>query len=131
MPAVARILSRFERDQLARFIAVAIDLLDTLDPDPERENNADREASDGDNRDQAYVEWTSMRGAAKRGPNILAGEEDDEEDDPSGQCDEDGVNTDLGLAMTSGPGCKISDPDAEHNGREDPGANKRRGRAPR
>ena len=31
MPAVARILARFERNQLAGFIAVAIDLLDTLD----------------------------------------------------------------------------------------------------
>ena len=35
MPAVARILARFERVQLAGFIAVAIDLLDTLDGDPE------------------------------------------------------------------------------------------------
>lgn len=37
MPAVARILARFERDQLAGFIAVAIDLLDTFDGDPDAE----------------------------------------------------------------------------------------------
>lgn len=36
---------------------------------------------------------------------------DDEEDDPSGQCDEDGVNTDLSAASDGGPGCRISDPD--------------------
>ena len=66
MPAVARILARFERDQLAGFIAVALDLLDTIDGDPEAEDNADREATDGDGSDQAWVEWTSMRAAQKR-----------------------------------------------------------------
>ena len=110
MPAVARILARFERDQLAGFIAVALDLLDTIDGDPEAEDNADREATDGDGSDQAWVEWTSMRAAQKRGHNLLAGEEDDEEDDPSGQCDEDGVNTDLAMRRGNGAGCPISDP---------------------
>lgn len=37
MPAVARILSQFDRQQLAGFIEVAIDLLDTLDGDPDLE----------------------------------------------------------------------------------------------
>lgn len=41
MPAVARIMARFERDQLAGFIAVALDLLDTLDGDPDVELNGD------------------------------------------------------------------------------------------
>ena len=43
MPAVARILARIERDQLAGFIAVALDLLDTLDGDPDFENATDLE----------------------------------------------------------------------------------------
>ena len=43
MPAVARILARFERDQLAGFIAVALDLIDTLDGDPDFENATDLE----------------------------------------------------------------------------------------
>lgn len=30
MPAVARILARYDRDKLSAFISVAIDLLDTL-----------------------------------------------------------------------------------------------------
>lgn len=38
MPAVARILSRFDRKQLHGFIAVAIDLADAMDGDPDLEN---------------------------------------------------------------------------------------------
>ena len=83
MPAVARILARFERVQLAGFVAVALDLIDTMDGDPDDEDNADREASDGDDRDQAHPEWSSLRATQRRAPhNILAGEEDDEDDDP-------------------------------------------------
>ena len=37
MPAVARILSRHDRGKLAAFVTVAIDLLDVLDGDPDRE----------------------------------------------------------------------------------------------
>ena len=43
MPAVARILARFERDQLAGFIAVALDLIDTLDGDADLEDATDLE----------------------------------------------------------------------------------------
>lgn len=43
-----------------------------------------------------------------------------EDDDPAGQCDEDGINTDLDmLACDYGPGCEISDEDGEHDGREE------------
>jgi hypothetical protein len=68
MPAVARILSRFDRDQLAGFIAVAIDLADALDPDP-----------------------------------------DFEDDDPTGQCDEDGINTNYLRTWSLGAGCPYSE----------------------
>ena len=37
MPAVARILARYDRDKLEAFIAIAIDLADTLDGDAEAE----------------------------------------------------------------------------------------------
>ena len=77
IPAVARILARFERDQLAGFIAVALDLLDTID-----------------------------------------GPEDAEDDDPCGQCDEDGINTAFEIAYSGEPGCIISDDDYEDDGRE-------------
>lgn len=60
-----------------------------------------------------------MRGAAKRGSNLLAGHEDDEEDDPPGQCEEDDVNTLAWLACGGGAGCPISDPGGcELDGRE-------------
>ena len=39
MPAVWRILARFEREQLAGFIAVALDLLDTLDGPEDAEDD--------------------------------------------------------------------------------------------
>lgn len=39
MPAVARILARYDRPKLAAFIAVAIDLLDTLGGDPDLEED--------------------------------------------------------------------------------------------
>ena len=92
-----------------------MELLDTIDGDPEAEDNADREATDGDGSDQAWVEWTSMRAAQKRGHNLLAGEEDDEDDDPNGgEIDEDVpafTPRDLMLAnaLGSGPGCTIGD----------------------
>ena len=80
--AVARILQRYDVNQLAGFIEVAIGLLDVVDGDP-----------------------------------------DLEDDDPAGQCDEDGINTTLGM-FGDGPGCSLSDPeedddpDEEHDGCE-------------
>ena len=46
MPAVARILARFEREQLAGFIAVALDLIDTLDGGPDHEDEGEAEPDD-------------------------------------------------------------------------------------
>lgn len=94
IPAVARILARFERAQLAGFIAVALDLIDTLDGDADLEDNSDCEASDGDDEDQAYVEWHTMRGAQKAGHNLTAGHEDDEDDDPAEEDDHSGCEHD-------------------------------------
>jgi len=131
MPAVARILARYDRNKVAAFIAIAIDLLDTIDGDAEAEPGAwpedvravdqqhqpdDAEAA-GDERDAAWLEWTSMHarqqrlGACRVDPN---GQEDDEpddppeDDDPAGQCDEEGINT--GSVPNDGAGCPISDP---------------------
>jgi len=48
----------------------------------------------------------------------IDGDPDMEEDDPSGQCDEDGITTGIGSfvrrgARDDGPGCPISDPGGE------------------
>ena len=146
IPAVARVLAGFQRDQLAGFIEVAGGLLDLADPDPETEDSTDLEddfalspqatgyatgpgCQSADTGENAWVEWSTMRGCQKRGHNILAGHEDDEEDDAageddhSGQSDEDGINTAYHLVRftegASGPGCNISDPGGcNHDGRE-------------
>lgn len=122
-------LAAFDRTAITRSIEVLVGLLDLIDGDADVEMNGDEEDSDGDERgDQAWIEWGTMRGSQKGGPNILAGHEDDdpgEEDDPSGQCDEDGINTNLTAQWASRPGCAISDPDeddnsdCEHDGREE------------
>jgi hypothetical protein len=109
---------------------VAIGLLDLAEPDPDAEPSTWPEAIDARSRDAglsedhepggdeeraAWIEWHALHPAKKRGPNTTAGEEDDEEDDPSGQCDEDGINTNQAkigaYAAISGPGCTISDVD--------------------
>lgn len=97
MPAVARILSRFDRRQLEGFIAVAIDIADALDGDPEAEG----------------ASWTEdMRAEASLHlPDDCEANGDEEDDDPQGQCDEDGINTAYGdLKYRAGAGCAISDP---------------------
>lgn len=137
MPAVARILAHYDRESLEAFLSVALDLLDTMDGDPEAENGNDLEddfalsenaiayGSGGagcaisDQDAGAYVEWHTMHGSQKGGANILAGQEDDENDDPAeeddepGQCDEDELNTGFDRVRytpgASGPGCAISD----------------------
>ena len=86
MPAIARILARFERDQLAGFIAVALDLIDTLDGDADLEDATDLE-------DDHALSPFAMGFDRVRGPGDETsdtGEDDDIEtgieDDPRG-CD--------------------------------------------
>ena len=125
--AISRVLSRFDREQLAGFVAIAIDLMDLADPDPDLEDATDLEddfalspqaigdatgpgceVSDGTG-DQVYVEWVSHRAARSSANCILAGEEDDEDDD-SDQAHDEG-EPDLRRVVGEGPGCPISDPD--------------------
>lgn len=139
MPAVARILARFDREQVEGFIAVALDLLDTLDrpfdPDePDFTPRVDGKAGDpedgeavGDEGDFAWSEWhhrnaTGRQAGVEANPLENCGRsEDDEDDDPAGQMDEDGINTGQavfclhGIAQT-GPGCILSDDDVGERG---------------
>ena len=82
MPAIARILARFERDQLAGFIAVALDLIDTLDGDADLEDATDLEDDHALSR---------LATGYDKGPGCEVadtGEDDDQdtgiEDDPRG-----------------------------------------------
>ena len=68
MPAVARVLSRFDRAQLESFIAVAIDLADTLDGDPDQEDATDAE-------DDFSLSPDALSGA-DRGPGCVVGDSD-------------------------------------------------------
>lgn len=96
MPAVTRILARFDRPQVEAFIEVAIAMLDTLDGD------ADLEVDD-------------------RGGETLAISDADEcpEDDDSVDPDLEEVDAEDSFVLSSqaasyisGPGCLIADPDA-------------------
>jgi hypothetical protein len=132
MPAVARILSRHDRGKLAAFVTVAIDLLDVLDGDPDREGECSEDEvsrctdlgrpvpGDGpgcdiaDAGENAWIEWQTMRGSQKRGSNITQAHEDAEDDDPAGQYDEDYYT---GPAMPDrSAGCPISDPGEYEDG---------------
>lgn len=113
---VERILSRFDRKQLEDFIEVAISLLDVANDDPDLEDS-----------DPCYFK-VDAKGNPLPGSEDFRTEDDEdcdfdddprmdmEEDDPSGQCDEDGVNTSPFAAYCAhgrsydGPGCPISDP---------------------
>lgn len=129
MPAVARILSRFDREAIEHFVEIAIDLADALDGDAEAEELVlegafvdhrsvpavqDPEAEGG-----AWIEWTTLHPQRRSGSNVLAGHEDDEEDDPAGQYDEDYYTGPI--MRESGAGCPISDPggDPLDNGEEE------------
>ena len=117
IPAVARILSRFDRAQLEGFIAVAIDLADAMDGDADMEPEEDiGEEERGENR--TWIEAIDQRRIADYALTYAEMDDDAEEDDPSGVADEDGVNTALQCPhlLSGGPGCPISDP-GEHGGR--------------
>lgn len=128
MPAVARVLAGFQRDQLASFIEVAIGLLDLEDGDPDLEDATDREDDHalspqaiacgrasgpgcpiGDTGENAWVEWDKLRSAAKAGHNTTLGHEDAEDDDPDHALDE--GEPDFSRYKGEGAGCTISDPD--------------------
>lgn len=120
------LLNRHSPQEIADAIEILVDVLDMMGGDPEAEDNGDTEYNGDDRGDQAWIEWHTMRGASKRGTNILAGQEDDEDDDPAedddpnGQQDEDGVNTGNGRHYlhgfgAQGAGCPISDPDQDND----------------
>lgn len=135
-PAVMAILDRFNSDEIGNTIEVLVALLDIwdapLNPDEPDFRPTDGDGLPGDPKDEedsgdaehgAYIEWQTMRGSQKRGPNVVLGHEDDEdddpaeEDDPQGECSEDEISCGAGnwgglygSPDLNGPGCPISDP---------------------
>ncbi len=88
------------RKAVAAAIETLVTVLDVIDGDPDLETIDEREP-DGDETDAAWIEWNTMRGAAKRGPNIAGDHEDDEDDDPREDdgcdCEHDGREPDDGV----------------------------------
>lgn len=114
------LLNRHSPQEIADAIEILVDVLDMMGGDPETEDNGDAELT-GDERDSAWVEWHTMRGSQKRGPNIMDRHEDDEDDDPAEDDDPSGVwaseDEPEGFAVlmgSMGPGCPISDPVDDH-----------------
>jgi hypothetical protein len=122
-------LIQIRRQLLAELIEDALGDLDTIDGDPDLETTdaedelGECQAYDGpgcaiaDPDSAAWIEWTTMRGAAKTGPNFMIGHEDAEEDD----CDDAQSEDEPGFEHAhrrwanrsgDGAGCKISDDDA-------------------
>lgn len=130
--AITRVLSTFDRDQLAGFVAVAIDLMDLADGDPDFEDHKleddfTQHADDGPgcpladgSGDRAWTEWDKRARGGKLTAggyeNALLGDstEDDEDDDPAEACgdeqDHNGAEDDFCNHHPDGPGCPVADP---------------------
>lgn len=116
MPAVMAILDRFNREEIGNTIEVLVALLDISEPDADLELHGDEQDTDGDGDDQAWIEWSAMRGSQKAGPNI-GGHEDDEDTDSDHGGDE--AEPDFAKVWGHGAGCELADPGGcEHDGRE-------------
>lgn len=136
--AITRVLSSFNRRQLEGFVAVAIDLMDFVDGDPDAEHDPFNEGEpafdpaaramvnehpDTDpNHDGEASAWTegvdqSRRGGHRFLPWELGSSEDAEEDDHGGgEVTEDEPGFDkksrrIANVHAHGAGCSISDPD--------------------
>ncbi len=105
MPAIARILARYDRQRLEGFISIAIDLLDVVDGDP------DLEIEDPAGETVPVVDDLS-----------LPPEEDDADPDLEETDAEDSfVLSTNALRLNHGAGCNVGDPDCavDDNGCDD------------
>ena len=97
---VTRVLSLFNRTQLAGFVAVAIDLMDLADGDPDIEPN-------GDERDMSSLDF-QPRDPLYRDADFALASEDAEAD--GDELDGTGAEDDFVEHGRDGPGCPIGDP---------------------
>ena len=75
--AVSRILSRFDRDQLAGFIAIAIDLLDVAEGDADVEANGDElDGTAGEDDFFPHSQWKGEPGCPIADPDCCAVRDD-------------------------------------------------------
>lgn len=88
--AISRILSRFTRTELEGFVAVAIDLMDVADGDPDLEDGTDREQDDDEG--PAWIERVDQTRAAYPFSDCFADHRnsEDAEDDDANEDDDPG-----------------------------------------
>lgn len=117
VPPMPEEIASFPRNVVHDMIERLIEQLDDRDPDPDLEQDDPTENNGDDVGDMAWVEWTTMRGSQKAGPNIIVGFNEDIEDDEgggdtSGDEGEPNFNPDKRFpTRLYGPGCEISDSD--------------------
>ncbi len=134
--ALMRLLSRFERGQLEGFIAVAIDVADFLDGDPEAEEPPNEDAfvthdpnwadTNSDGKDASWPEWhTRGRHKLAGGTAEMAGSavhevvEDDDPDTGIEDCPE-GFDPETDMAVDDLPCDEDSDMDIEQMAQDVP-----------
>lgn len=93
-PAVMAILGRFEREQLASFITVAVDLLDAIDGDP------DNEIEDPAGETIPVID----------DPELPPEEDDGDPDLEETDCEDSFVLSSRATEWVAAAGCAISDP---------------------
>ena len=93
----AKLLNKHSPHEIAEAIEVLIDVLDMLGGDPDREDATDLEDD---------FSLSALAVALSPGPGCKISDPG-EEDDPSGQCDEDGINTVYPSGF--GAGCVVAD----------------------
>jgi hypothetical protein len=76
-----RLLNRHSPHEIAEAIEVLVDVLDLIGGDPDQETDDPDLEPSGDEKDAAYVEWTTKPSNLRRQSELLLGHEDDEEDD--------------------------------------------------
>lgn len=103
LPAITRILSRYERPQLAGFIEVAIGLLDVIDGDPDLELIGDE--TDHNGAEDDFIDHACNSGCYA-GPGCPISDDDSEHDGREVT----GAEDDYMVHSEAGPGCPISDP---------------------
>jgi hypothetical protein len=114
----SRLLLRHSPHEIAEAIEVLVDILDLLGGDPDAETEDPDLEPAGDEKDAAWAEWHTLRSSQKRGPHILAGQNEDDElggDETDGNGAED-EEVAWFRTVHSGPGCTVSDSDTGDDG---------------
>jgi hypothetical protein len=121
VPNVVNILARLDRATVETFVAVAIDLLDAMDPDEDAEELPLDDAfidhdpafayMDGDGRDSAWTEWHTRgrhklsRGRAEMPDGMILEDDEDDDVDTSVEDSPEGFDPEMDTCAAGDDGC--------------------------